>query len=61
MQTQVHQEKGEEQSYQHPFWDFWFFFKQNPGACLGLGVIVVFTAIALFAPWLAPHDPRGDF
>jgi len=27
------------------------------GAMFGLGVVVFFVLIALFAPWIAPHDP----
>jgi peptide/nickel transport system permease protein len=27
------------------------------GAMVGLGVVVMFVLLALFAPWLAPHDP----
>jgi peptide/nickel transport system permease protein len=27
------------------------------GAMLGLGIIVAFVAIAVAAPWIAPHDP----
>ena len=29
------------------------------GAMLGLAVVVFFVFIAIFAPWLAPHDPLG--
>jgi len=29
------------------------------GAMFGLAVVVFFVLIALFAPWIAPHDPLG--
>ncbi|HZO04709.1 MAG TPA: ABC transporter permease [Burkholderiales bacterium] len=29
------------------------------GAMFGLGVVAFFIIIALFAPWIAPHDPLG--
>lgn len=45
----------------HPLLEFWRAFRQNRGAVVGLVVIVVFTLIALFAPWLAPHDPTEIF
>ena len=27
------------------------------GAMLGLAIVLVFIVLALFAPWIAPHDP----
>ena len=30
---------------------------RRPSAAIGLVVIVIFIAVALFAPWLAPYDP----
>jgi len=39
------------------FKEFWYSFRQNKGAIIGMCIIVVFVLIALFAPWLAPHDP----
>jgi ABC-type dipeptide/oligopeptide/nickel transport system permease subunit len=41
--------------------EFWFFFSQNRGAVVGLAIVVLFTLVALFAPWLAPHDPAQIF
>jgi ABC-type dipeptide/oligopeptide/nickel transport system permease subunit len=35
----------------------WRRLSRNRLALLGLGVIVVFTALALLAPFVAPHDP----
>lgn len=37
--------------------DFWFFFKQNRGALVGMSVILLFLVVSFFGPWLAPHDP----
>lgn len=31
--------------------------RQHPLAALGLVLLLLFTVSALFAPWLAPHDP----
>ncbi len=30
---------------------------RNPGALIGLTVVLVMVGLALFAPWVAPHDP----
>ncbi|MGH8800068.1 MAG: ABC transporter permease [Casimicrobiaceae bacterium] len=32
-------------------------FARRRGAMVGLGVVVFFILLALFAPWVAPHDP----
>jgi ABC-type dipeptide/oligopeptide/nickel transport system permease subunit len=40
--------------------EFWFFFRQNKGAVLGLILICVFLMIAIFAPWLAPFEPSNS-
>ncbi len=37
--------------------EFWYFFRQNRGALVGLILVGIFSFIAVFAPWLAPHDP----
>jgi dipeptide transport system permease protein len=37
--------------------EFWYYFSQNTGAVIGLVVFVLLVLIALFAPWIAPHDP----
>lgn len=36
-------------------------FMKNKGAVLGLLVLIVFVFIAIFAPWIAPHDPYELF
>lgn len=40
------------------FQDFWYSFRQNRGAIIGMCIIVIFILIAIFAPWIAPHDPK---
>lgn len=45
----------------NPFVEFFYFFRQNRGAMVGLGILAVFAVIAVFAPWIAPHDPTVGF
>ena len=40
-----------------PLQEFWFYFKQNKGAVIGLIFILVVALISIFAPWIAPFDP----
>ena len=42
----------------HPLREFWTYFSANRGAVAGLVVIVLVLLCALFAPWIAPHDPN---
>ena len=35
----------------------WRRLRRRRGAMLGLVVVLVFVALALFAPWFSPHDP----
>ncbi|MDG9728880.1 dipeptide ABC transporter permease DppC [Ignatzschineria sp. RMDPL8A] len=44
-----------------PLQEFWFYFKQNRGAVLGLFYVVVVTLVAIFAPLVAPHSPTEQF
>jgi peptide/nickel transport system permease protein len=32
--------------------------RSNPGAIIGFGLVAIFILVAIFAPLLAPHDPR---
>jgi dipeptide transport system permease protein len=41
-----------------PWREFWTSFSANKGAVMGLAVIVVLLAVALLAPWIAPHAPN---
>ncbi len=36
--------------------EFWFYFRENRGAVFGLWIFAVFAFLALFGPWIAPHD-----
>lgn len=40
-----------------PLQEFWFYFKQNRGALIGLTFIVIVALISIFAPYIAPFDP----
>jgi len=41
--------------------EFWFYFRENRGAVIGLYVFVAFVLVAAFAPLLAPYDPTEQF
>lgn len=45
--------------------EFWYYFRQNRGALVGLIVFLLIILVALFAPLVAPHNPamqmRGSF
>ncbi len=41
--------------------DAWRRLRRNPGALVGFCLVGLFVVVALFAPWIAPEDPRtGD-
>ena len=41
--------------------DAWARLRRNPGALVGFGLVGMFVFVAVFAPWIAPEDPRvGD-
>ena len=44
-----------------PLSEFWFYFKQNKGAVIGLGYVVFIILMALLADLLAPHSPIEQF
>ncbi|WP_075292557.1 ABC transporter permease subunit [Pararhizobium arenae] len=37
--------------------EFWFYFSRNKGAVIGLAVFLIILFMAVFAPFVAPHDP----
>lgn len=41
--------------------DFWFYFRQNRGAVIGLAVFLLLVLVAVFAPLIAPHDPTQQY
>ncbi|XDK19860.1 Hypothetical protein ABZS17I87_00166 [Kosakonia cowanii] len=40
-----------------PLQEFWHYFKRNKGAVVGLAYVVVMLIIAIFANFIAPHNP----
>ena len=41
--------------------EFWFYFRQNPGAVIGMWVFLALVFVAVFAQVIAPHDPTQQF
>src|SRR2546430_10040230 len=41
--------------------EFWHYFSQNRGAIIGLTVFALLILMAIFAPYVAPHDPIEQF
>jgi len=41
--------------------EFWFYFRQNRGAVIGLWVFLVLVFVAVFAQVIAPHDPTQQY
>jgi dipeptide transport system permease protein len=41
--------------------EFWFYFRENRGAVIGLYIFAAFAFCAAFAPLLSPHDPTAQF
>ena len=39
----------------------WYYFSQNKGAVIGFYVLVALVLIAIFAPFIAPHDPAFQY
>ena len=42
----------------HPLREFWNYFSANKGAIAGLLTVLFMLLLALFAPWIAPHEPN---
>lgn len=40
-----------------PFQEFWYYFRQNKGAVIGLAFIAIVSFACIFAPFVAPFDP----
>src|SRR6218665_1725853 len=47
--------------YPSPLKEFWEHFARNKGAVAGLLFMLLIVFCALFAPWVAPHDPSEQF
>lgn len=41
--------------------DFWFYFRQNRGAVVGMWVFLALVFVAVFAQFIAPHDPTQQY
>ena len=41
--------------------EFWYYFRENRGAVIGLWVFGAFLIVAAFAPLIAPYDPTEQF
>ncbi|WP_156510357.1 ABC transporter permease subunit [Labrenzia sp. OB1] len=41
--------------------EFWYYFSQNKGAVLGLMVFSLLVLVAIFAPFVAPHNPDVQY
>jgi len=41
--------------------DFWFYFRQNRGAVVGMWVFLGLVVLAVFAQVIAPHDPTQQY
>ena len=48
-------------SYPTPLAEFWLAFSKNKGAVAGLAFMLLVAALAIFAPWVAPHDPIEQY
>ena len=41
--------------------DAWYRLRKNPGAMIGLVIVIIMVVVALLAPMIAPHDPYQAF
>src|SRR5258708_9961776 len=41
--------------------EFWRHFRLSRGGLIGLAVILALALVAIFAPYIAPHDPIEQF
>ncbi len=41
--------------------NFWFYFRQNRGAVVGMWVFLALVIVAVFAQLIAPHDPTQQY
>lgn len=41
--------------------EFWFYFRENRGAVIGLWIFAIFAFLAFFGPWVAPHDATAQY
>jgi len=43
------------------FHEFWYYFKENKGAVVGLIIVSIFLLLALLADFIAPYSPSEQF
>ena len=43
------------------FQEFWYYFKENKGAVVGLMIVSIFLLLALLADFIAPYSPSEQF
>ncbi len=48
-------------TFRHSLFEFWSYFRENPGAVAGLYFLVLILLAALFADVIAPHDPTVQY
>ena len=41
------------------FMNFWRVFRRNRMALVGLCMVLISIIVAVFAPWIAPYDPKA--
>ncbi len=44
-----------------PIREFWYYFRENKGAVAGLAVVLLVILAAIFADFVAPHDPAQQY
>ena len=44
-----------------PIIGFWRAFRENRGAVIGLFIVLTMICVAIFADFLAPHDPIEQY
>ncbi len=45
----------------HPLTEFWKYFSENKGAVAGLFFIIIAIIVAIFAEYIAPHNPFEQY
>ncbi|MFC4625732.1 ABC transporter permease subunit [Daeguia caeni] len=60
-QTVIQPETDSEVGLLRSLKDFWYYFSVNRGAVIGLIIFLALVLVAIFAPYLAPHDPTEQF
>ena len=56
--TATYGAKLEREKRRSPWWEVWRRLKRNKAAVVGMSVVLLLVAVAIFAPLLAPYDPN---